>query len=246
MGLRTSPYQAVQGIMWALERILGDRNRDSNVFRWRHMRLNLPGSYDYNPELLWVSKVRADGSLAADVHVYVDDLRVTGQTEAECWRASQRVLSVLPPLGLQDAARKRRVPGMEAGAWAGSVVHTTKGEVVVKAPQDKWVKLQGQVDWLVGEVEKCKIGASKGIPYDDLERVRGFMVHMVRTYPSLNPYLKGVHLTLSSWLPDRDEDGWKIKRKAPKGRKRSRDGSVLEREFEVLEDYSFWRTASAV
>jgi hypothetical protein len=129
--------------------------------------------------------------LAADIHVYVDDLWVTGQTEAECWRASQRVSSVLATLGLQDAARKRRVPCMEAVAWAGLVVHTTKGEVVVKAPQDKWVKLQGQVNWLVGEVKKCKIGASKGIPYNDLERVRGFMVHMVWTYPFLNPYLKG-------------------------------------------------------
>jgi hypothetical protein len=138
------------------------------------MRLNLPGSDDYNPELPWVSKVRADGSMAVDVHVYVDDLRVTGQTEVECWRASQRVSSVLASLGSQDAARKRCVPSMEAGVWAGSVVHTTKGEVVVKAPQDKWVKRQGQVDWLVGEVEKCKIRASKGIPYDDLEQVRGF------------------------------------------------------------------------
>jgi hypothetical protein len=43
-------------------------------------------------------------------------------------------------------------------------------------------------------------------------------------------------LTFSSRLPDRDEDGWKIKRKATKGSKRSWDGSVLEKEFEVLED----------
>jgi hypothetical protein len=35
--------------------------------------------------------------------------------------------------------------------------------------------------------------------------------------PFPQPLSKGVHLTLSSWLPDRDEGGWNIKRKAPKG-----------------------------
>ena len=29
-------------------------------------------------------------------------------------------------------------------------------------------------------------------------------------YPSLVPYLKGFHLTLETWRPDRDQDGWKL------------------------------------
>jgi hypothetical protein len=42
-----------------------------------------------------------------------------------------------------------------------------------------------------------------------LERQRGFLVYVTHTYPSLVPYLKGIHLTLDSWRPWRDSDGWK-------------------------------------
>jgi hypothetical protein len=238
MGLRTSPYQAVQGMLWAMERVLGDKNKESNVFAWQHMRMNLPGDVDYDPTLPWVFKAKKDGSLAADVHVYVDDIRCSGQTELECWRASQRVSSVLASLGLQDAARKRRPPSQNAGAWAGSIVHTSGGEVAVLAPQDKWEKLRSQIEWLEAEHAKVERGASKGIPYDELERVRGFMVHMVRSYPALNPYLKGIHLTLCSWMPGRDKDGWKIRKKGSKGKKRSHDRKEKElQEFEAIDEF---------
>jgi hypothetical protein len=237
-GLRTSPYQAVQGMLWAMERIFGFKNKKSNVFAWQHIRINLPGDPVYDPTLPWVFKAKSDGSLAADIHVHVDDIRCSGQTEVECWRASQRVLSVLASLGLQDAARKLRPPLMEGGAWAGSVVHTSGGEVVVLAPQDKWEKLRRQIEWLEGENLNVERWLSKGIPYEELEKVRGFMVHMACTYPGLNPYLKGIHLTLCSWLPGRDADGWMIVKKGVKGKKRSRDGQEKElEEFEAVDEF---------
>jgi hypothetical protein len=64
-----------------------------------------------------VCKVRKDGSIASDLHVHIDDMRTTGKSEKEGWAASQRVSSVLASLELQDAARRRRSPKMEAGAW---------------------------------------------------------------------------------------------------------------------------------
>ena len=226
-------------MLWAMEQVFGDWNHGANVFAWKHMRMNLPGDHRYDPTLPWVFKAKEDGSVAADVHVHVDDIRCSGQTQVECWKASQRVLSVLASLGLQDAARKRRPPSVEGGAWAGSIVHTSGGEVVVLLPQDKWEKLKGQIDWLEKEHEKWEIGASKGISYEDLERVRGFMVHMVRTYPGLNPYLKGIHLMLCSWLPGRDKDGWNVRKKGTKGKKRSRDGFEKGSDgLEAVED--FW------
>ena len=115
MGLRTAPYQAVQGMLWAQEMILGDRRNKSNVFQWEKVKLNLPGAEDYDPSEPWVCKVRMDGVLAADIHIYVDDIRTTASSERECWKASQRVSSVLAYLGIQDAARKRREPGQGGG-----------------------------------------------------------------------------------------------------------------------------------
>jgi hypothetical protein len=59
MGLRSSPYQAVQAMTIAEEVILGDPRDETNPFRWARVQLNLPGQREYNPSLPWVSKVRA-------------------------------------------------------------------------------------------------------------------------------------------------------------------------------------------
>jgi hypothetical protein len=42
-----------------------------------------------------------------------------------------------------------------------------------------------------------------------LEQYRSFLVYVTRTYPSMVPYLKGLHLTLDSWRMGRDAKGWK-------------------------------------
>jgi hypothetical protein len=115
MGLRPSPYQAVQGLLWAEEVILGDRRKEENVFRWDRVHLNLPGSTEYDPTKSWVRQLRADDQLAAGLQTFVDDSRCHGSSEMECWKASQRVSSVCASLGIQDAARKRSGPSLEQG-----------------------------------------------------------------------------------------------------------------------------------
>jgi hypothetical protein len=164
--------------------------------------LNLPGHHDYNPKRPWVCKERADGSIACDVHVYVDDMRTAGSSEGECWRASQRVSATLASLGIQDAARKRRLPCPDAGAWRGAVVNTSGGEVTVLATRMKWLKLKSVLAWLAEELDNAE-----GIYHKLLKQKRGFLVHMVQTDPSLNPHLKGVHGTLDSWRCNRDVNG---------------------------------------
>jgi hypothetical protein len=67
----------------AQEIVLGKRHAESNVFRSGKVCLNLPGSPGYNPVRPWVFKSRADGTLAADLNVFVDDTRVTGPTDQE-------------------------------------------------------------------------------------------------------------------------------------------------------------------
>jgi hypothetical protein len=50
----------------------------NNVFRWAAVRMNLPGSADYNPWVQWISKVRKqDGRVATDLCIYIDDYRPT-------------------------------------------------------------------------------------------------------------------------------------------------------------------------
>jgi hypothetical protein len=53
------------------------------------------------------------------------------------------------------------------------------------------------------------VNSGKPLHFKTLEWQRGFLVYITRTYPSLVPYLKGIHLTLDSWRPNRDNEGWK-------------------------------------
>jgi hypothetical protein len=46
--------------------------------------------------------------------------------------------------------------------------------------------------------------------FKTLEKQRGFLVYVTRTYPALVPFLKGIHLTVDSWHPNRDSDGWRL------------------------------------
>jgi hypothetical protein len=168
MGLRSLPYQACQGMMWALEIIFGDRNDAENIFRYDRVRLNLPGQFEYKRTKPSVYKERKDGQVASDVHCYVDDLRRTGPTERECWTGSQRVSSVLASLGLQDAARKRRLPSQDAGAWKGTVVNASENSVSVLATKEKLEKIKGILTWLALELEN-----PAGIDHKELVRKRG-------------------------------------------------------------------------
>jgi hypothetical protein len=92
----------------AKELIMGDQNYEQNVYQQKEVRPNLPGSPYYYPSLAWVAKAREDGRVAADLFIYMDDLRPMGSDAEECWRASQKAASICNYLGIQDAPRKSR------------------------------------------------------------------------------------------------------------------------------------------
>jgi len=160
MGLKSSPYNCVQGIMHLMEEILGDPSDEKNPFRWSKVAMNLPGSSDYDPSLPWVFKCRIDGEIACDLFVYVDDLRPTGPTEEDCWLATRRVGYILNSRGIQDLSRKRRPPTQTPGAWAGSVISTTAEQVRVEVSQDKWLKTKEYIAWIIKQLD-----SNKGIPF---------------------------------------------------------------------------------
>mmetsp|Transcript_18233 Transcript_18233/g.45137 ORF Transcript_18233/g.45137 Transcript_18233/m.45137 type:complete len:1296 (-) Transcript_18233:2196-6083(-) len=209
MGVKSSPYQAVQGMSVAEEVIRGDPSDTTNVFQWDDVRLNCPGDESYDPSKPWVSKVRLDDRIAADLISYVDDLRPSGPSRREAWKAARRTASVLNHLGIQDAARKRRDSSRTPGAWAGSVVVTRDDGVYTTADTEKWKKAKAMVDEVILQIQKCP----KRMDRKRLESIRGFLNYVVRTYPPLKPYLTGLHLTIDGWRPNRDVDGWRLKKK---------------------------------
>lgn len=153
MGLKSSPYQCTQGVGYAIEWVLGDRSNPDNIFGWETVELNLPGMDHYDPSRAWVARRRKDGKLAVTIVIFVDNLRIIGNTQDEVWRACRDVISKLNYLGIQDAARKRRQRSLTPGAWAGCVIRTGDEDVTVMVSEEKWLKMRDMVKELEGLLE---------------------------------------------------------------------------------------------
>ena len=187
------------------------------------MRLNVQGSEVYHPRLPWVSKVRLDELIACKVYIYVDDGRITGPTKLKTLAATRRLCSVISSLGTQDAARKRTEPSRNPGPWAGTI-SSTKGGVSISVSQERWEKTQGHVRELVDmvegyqfegarmdQVEDLEIYGEVDLNRERLEQIQGFLIYVSRTFKWMTPYLKGLHLTLDAWRPNRDtKTGWRL------------------------------------
>jgi hypothetical protein len=206
MGLKPSPYGCTRMQLLAEERIRGDMTQPGNPFYFDQIRLNLPGDPSYDPRLPKISKVDSrGGTIAGDFATYVDDLRPVGSTQRHCLAVSRRIGTVLCFLGVQDALRKRSAPSLRAGAWAGSVIHTDQDAVSVSVTQEKWERAREYL------VDIRSILDSGGVfDFKTLEKQRGFLVYVTRTYPALVPFLKGIHLTMDNWRGNRDPEGWKL------------------------------------
>lgn len=151
IGLKRSPYASVQGSLRAKAVIrsrVGLSKDQPNPFDWKSIRKNYPGSEDYDSSVVWIAKIDEEGLLAAELHQYVDDLRITAKDKELAWRASSRVAKICSYLGLQDVARKRREPSREPGAWAGCVVSTVNGQVCKSVTQERWEKTLSRIRWL--------------------------------------------------------------------------------------------------
>ena len=205
MGLTTSPYQACQAVAFAEEVVLGHYLTPDNIFGWEYVRLNLPGDEAYTPNLPWVSKVRKDGKISCDLFTFVDDVRVTGSTVMECWLAGRHAASKLNFLGIQDAARKRRKCSRAPGAWSGGIIRTENEEVRVLISQEKWDKTKA----LLEELRTMLENHAEALERKRLEQIRGFLNYVCQTYKNMTPYLNGLHMTIDSWRPNRDEEGWR-------------------------------------
>jgi hypothetical protein len=190
----------------AKEVILGEWLDATNLFRWDKVRMNLPGSTDYDPSLPWVSKIwLEDGRIAADLFIYVDhDVRITGNLAKECGAVARRAASVAHHLGVQDAPRKHRFGEQGAGAWAGSISETNGQRMFVTVSQEKWDKTR----WYIGDIVE-EIFWSTVLTHKELERKRGFLIYITQTYSAMVPYLKEIHQTLETWRPNRNASGWR-------------------------------------
>lgn len=216
MGLKSSPYNATRGAANFKRVLLGDRTDPSNTFHWTGVCLNLPCTEEYNPGRPWIFKTNREGGVAADVAVYVDDGRSTAQSKEEAWQAGSKFAKTASFLGLQDTARKRFGPSQAPDQpWFGVKMSTLGGTVRKSIAVERWEKTKRLLREIKAELDEqgmCGWAWCKELVLNlkKLERVVGFLVYVSATYHVFTPYLKGFYLTMNSWRPDRDKEGWKI------------------------------------
>lgn len=102
----------------------------------------------------------------------------------EAWKIARRLGSYLQYLGIQGAARKR---GLNEGPWVGGIFSTTDKRIAKTDTKEKWLKakiLFGDLVTKIGEDHK------KPLLYKKLERVGGFLCHMVMVYETIFSYLR--------------------------------------------------------
>lgn len=215
MGFSASPYNAIKMALVVEEVVLGNRHetrrgsdgKELNPFQWDRVRLNLPGTPDYDPRLSWISKLRKDGLLACGLFTFVDDERITAPTRELAWQASHRLASIQSYLGVQDAARKVRPCSKSPGAWAGVVAHTFENLGVCSLTSvEKW----GRMKEILRKWSSRLAEGDEELSHKELLSDRGFLVYVTRVYPAMVPYLKGFHLTIEMWRGGRDADGYKL------------------------------------
>jgi hypothetical protein len=210
MGARPSPHSSVRFCYLAEEFVRGDPAETKGPLRWDDIVLNLPGDASYDPSRPRVMKWDFhEDRLAGDFVAFVDDLRASGATEEHAWAVAMRIAKRLQYLGIQNAARKTRPPTREPGAWAGAVFRVYLREIVKTVTQEKWDKAKRLIDEL-DESMGPKLEDDSTVDYKQLETIRGFMCHIGQTFTIVMPFLKGFHLTLSSHLPGRNSEGWKL------------------------------------
>lgn len=91
------------------------------------------------------------------------------------------------------------------GPWARLIVVSTATGVYVTISLERWTKAKGTIQWIS---EASKLG--KEINFKTLERYRGYLIYISQTYPTITPFLKGIHLTLDSWRHWWDGESWEM------------------------------------
>ena len=150
----------------------------------------------------WVYKVELNDKVASDLYFYIDDVRPTAGSTKSSWRATQRVCQMLSFLGLQDAYKKRTVPSQESREWAGTSFDSMEGVVTVFLSDKKWGRSKEIIVRIIIELSD-----GGRLDFKELEKDRGCLVYISRTYRSILSYLKGIHQTLKSWKSGRNVDG---------------------------------------
>ena len=115
-------------------------------------------------------------SISAEQLVYVNYFWCSGVDEETAWQVARQVASWLQYMGIQDASRKIKPPGVKTNsAWEGTIFYTTLNKLFQTVYVEKWNRGKG----LVKELYEVYVKNNEESPYfnfKQLEGLEGFYV----------------------------------------------------------------------
>ena len=60
---------------------------------------------------------------------------------------------------------------------------------------------------IIAELNSMEMEDIEGMHWASMESIIGFLIYVSRKYRDMDPYLKGHHLMLDSWIPYRYKGG---------------------------------------
>ena len=137
----------------------------------------------------------------------MDYERIHAGSERKAWPEDHQVEMHEAYPGIQGAAWKQCPPSQSAGAWSGSIVRTNNIDIGSLVSEYGWEKMKIIVLRFQAQVlENPEVDLCTHSLISDI----GTLGYLTQTYDHLTPYLKGFHLTIYGWLPDRDGYGCKV------------------------------------
>jgi len=135
--------------------------------------------------------------------------------------------------GIQDASRtKRRAPSKKPGAWVGSICLPVPGVgLFVTVSQEKWDKGKDIIKCWHKRVIEDK---DRTLPFKEMEKYMGYLVHLSRTYPAMFAYLRGLYNSMDGWQTQRYDEGWKMTTREWKAQLELFEAFHVEEEVEAI------------
>ena len=189
-----------------MEIIQGDQRDPKNPFHWSKVKLNCPGSPNYDPLMPKAFKWNLVAiAIACNCNTFVNDLRPIGPTLELVELATHQMETRMAYLGLQDATRKRCHISRSPGKWASSIsVAIPDVGLFATVSQKKWDKAKTILGDLATQfTPECD---QPMLNLKDLEKKVGFLVHLGMAFPLLLLFLWGFYLMINSWREGRDDD----------------------------------------
>ena len=127
----------------------------SNPFTYDSVRINCPGTPEYDPCLPWLSVLDNTSLLATSLATYVDDERIYVNSERKSWHTAHQVSTRECCIGsIQYYSLQRRPPSQKSGVWAGSIIRKNNKEARIMVRQECCYKTRFNIRKLLYIIHK--------------------------------------------------------------------------------------------